>query len=116
VNNLDKAIEAYKEQQNIIRRDKVRATAYQRLRVYEIPLKIIALVEMEYNLPEGSVLKPQRTKTYSEARAVAMYLCRVYTKFSYVELAQVFNRHHTSVIHNVQRVGLAIEDDLKETN
>ncbi len=65
---------------------------------------IIQEVEQYYNYSEGAIRSHKRTKTLSEARAIAMYLARNNTEYSYPELGDVFNKHYTSVIYNVAKV------------
>lgn len=65
---------------------------------------IIDVTEQMYELPKGSIHTYKRTKTYAEARQVAMYLSRRYTKASLAEIAEVFNRDSSTIVQAVKRV------------
>ncbi len=68
------------------------------------PSDIIAKAEEVYLLEPGTILAHIRTKTVTEARAVAMYVTRKVTTHSFPEIADAFKRHHTSVIHNHTKI------------
>jgi chromosomal replication initiation ATPase DnaA len=53
-------------------------------------------------------LLPDRSKTQSAIRAIAMWALREQYEFSYPELGAMFRKDHTTVMHNVSRVGLAV--------
>lgn len=55
-----------------------------------------------YGFKRRDILGRKRTKDVSEARHVAMYLCR--PQFSYPEIGRAFKRDHSSVVHAVKRV------------
>ncbi len=80
------------------------------------PIDIITTVEKYYNLPRNSIFKHCRTKTLAEARLVAMSFCRRLTTLSYPEIADIFNKHQSTVIKNLQSVKrrLAVDEEYKK--
>ncbi len=45
-------------------------------------------------------------------RQVAMYLCKRLTKHSFPEIGREFGgKHHTTVMHSVEKIELLIKDD-----
>lgn len=74
------------------------------------PFDIIKETENMYHFLPGTITGHKRTRTVAEARAVAMYLVRKLTPYSWVEVGDHFNKDHTSVIHNCKK----IEKNLKE--
>jgi len=67
------------------------------------PFDIMKQTEQAYHLKPGSLVHHKRTKTVAEARAVAMYLTRHLTTYSFLEIADHFDRDHTTVIHNCKK-------------
>lgn len=68
------------------------------------PKHIIKYTEKAYFIPSGSILNSDRTRTVAEARAVAMYLTKKFTTFSYPEVSRVFARDHSTVIYNCKKI------------
>ena len=68
------------------------------------PTTIIGHAERVYHLKQGTVKGSARSKATSEARSVAMYLTRQLTGMSYPEIGRIFDRHHTTVLKNVEQV------------
>ena len=64
--------------------------------------KIITIVEQYHNLPNGSIKRRKRTKTAVEARKQAVVLSRQYTKNSWAELEEIFDRKFMRGIQNVK--------------
>ena len=60
--------------------------------------EIIKDVEEYYKLDPGQLIEHNRIKQVAEARRLAYSLCRLYTNYSYTEIADVFHRHHTTVV------------------
>ena len=68
------------------------------------PSVIIREVEQFFLLPNGRILKYDRKLTTAQARAIAMYLCRYFNEYSYFELAEIFDRDHSTVVHNCKKI------------
>lgn len=68
------------------------------------PLDIMKQTEQAYHLKHGSLIKHKRTKTIAEARAVAMYLMRCINNYSFMEIADYFDRDHSTVMHNCKKI------------
>lgn len=78
------------------------------------PKEIIKQVEEVYFIPRGSIMKCMRGKILSEARHVAMYLCKIRTRFSIVELAQIFKVDHSSISYAIRRIKNTKDRDIIE--
>lgn len=61
------------------------------------PNEIIETVEDIYYLVSGSIVDRRRTKTYAEARHVAIYLIRKLTGLSFNEMADLLHRDFTTI-------------------
>lgn len=72
------------------------------------PFLIIRKVEELYSIEHGSIVKKDRRHTTAEARAVAMYLVNKYTGYSLHEIADHFDRDHTTVIYNIRKIDKAV--------
>lgn len=68
------------------------------------PFTIMKLVEKTYGLPAGSICSAKRGKSRSEARAVAVHLCRMFTRMSFPELAEMFLKDHSSLCSAAQTI------------
>lgn len=66
--------------------------------------QIIKDVENYYELPHGSLIERNRTEPTQEARKLAMYLARRYTKSSWPQIGDAFHRDHTTVISSSKNV------------
>lgn len=66
--------------------------------------RIIAEVSSTYLVSADDLVSDRRDEPVAWARHVAMWLARELTSFSYPNIAKVFNRDHTTVIHAVRRV------------
>lgn len=57
---------------------------------------------------EGYFEVPLNAKTRKlkviRPRQIAMYLCRKYTKLSFAQIGNIFNKHHSTVMHNIDLV------------
>lgn len=77
---------------------------------------IIKAVEKYFNLSEDTIISTKRGKTYTVPRQVAMYIVRELTDSSYPEIGREFKKDHTTVMHNINKVKDAMENDLKIYN
>jgi len=70
------------------------------------PFTIMKTIEETYHLPPGTISAEEsgRTKIEAEARAVAMYLVREHTRYSFVEIGSHFNKHHSTVMFNCKKI------------
>ncbi len=76
----------------------------QHIRKVMNPKDIISMTEDAFYLPRGSLMTWNRKRTIANARAMAMWLCRKNTYFSWIEIGDIFNRDHSSVIHNYIKI------------
>jgi len=77
------------------------------------PFDIIKKVETMYHLKPGDVLTKERGRggdIRSEARAIAMYVTRQVTPYSLHDIADHFDRDHTSVIHNCKKIEKTVQE------
>jgi chromosomal replication initiation ATPase DnaA len=65
---------------------------------------ILSAVAEARGVPVPILLGNRRTPTLASARALAMYLMRVYGGLSFQTIASVFGKHHTSVLAAVEKV------------
>jgi hypothetical protein len=74
---------------------------------------LVAAVGRYYDLPVKALQSSERSAALVEARAVAMYLVRDETRWSYAECGEYFGgRHHTTVLAAVRRIQMARADSL----
>lgn len=73
--------------------------------------EIIRITEQEFSLKKGVIVKRGRTRTVADARATAMYFARMYTSFSLWEIADGFQRDHSTVLHNIHKVKGLMSND-----
>ncbi len=78
------------------------------------PQLIMDMTTDAFYLPRGTLMTWSRTRTVANARAVAMWLCRTKTTFSWIEIATIFKRDHSSVIHNYNKVNKMTHPSLIE--
>ncbi len=81
-----------------------------------VPL-ILAEVARYYSVDETQILSKRKTKGISDARSVAIYLCRSMTSLSLPEIGQEFDRDHSTVLYSVQKVEKSLKsgDDAIKT-
>ena len=65
-----------------------------------------------YKISVDNLRSRSNTRTVLVPRQVAMYLCKRLTKKSYPEIARQFGgKHHTTVIHSVEKINHSIDSD-----
>jgi chromosomal replication initiator protein len=64
-----------------------------------------------YKIAVEELRQDRRTKHLAHARSVAMYLCRKLTKSSFPEIANRFNKDHSTVISAVRKVEKLREEE-----
>lgn len=85
--------------------------AAQRPRV-EGPLDVIErVVAAHYGIESGKLRGSRRgQRTIANARMLAMWLCRMHSRASYVELGKHFSRDHTTAMHACRQVERRLYD------
>ena len=74
------------------------------------PNLIINQVSKFYSIDETVLRGTLKNKGTAEARQVAMYLIRTMTNLSLPEIGREFGRDHSTVIHSIRKVELALKD------
>ena len=75
------------------------------------PALIINQVCKFYNIEESVLRGTLRNKGTAEARQVANYLIRKLTNLSTTEIGKEFNRDHTTVLHSINKVENALNEN-----
>lgn len=70
----------------------------------ENPASLIIDITTEYfGIARDKLLGEERTRRYSHPRMLAMVLLRQMTTMTYQQIAAVFGRHHSTVMHAEKR-------------
>lgn len=85
----------------------VTQTILEYLPTLDIP-HVTSAVCKSFGLNEQDLRSKARSRRISEARQLAMYLCRKYTKESLNGIAQAFGRSHSTVIYAIKKVDQAL--------
>ncbi len=89
----------------------LRGTGLDRVRTISVE-SIVAKTAKAAGLSPRDLKSTLRKRVAVDARHVAMFLCRKYTRSSFAEIAAAFGgRDHSSVVHAVQRVREASDKD-----
>lgn len=83
------------------------STVQERLTLVNISV-IQDIVCEAFNIRKEDLVSPSRKKELITARKVALYLCREYTKETLQNIAQAFNRTHSTILHTLKEVQEAI--------
>lgn len=75
------------------------------------PEVIIEETAKYYAIDPKSILGNSRTKDIVLARQVSIYLIRSITNLSLPEIGKVFNQHHTTVMHSLDKVEKLMKDN-----
>ena len=75
------------------------------------PEFIIEIVAEHSSIPVSEILSVKRDSEITLARHISMYLCRKYTKCSFKEIAKIFDKDHTSVMHGVDKIEERIKNE-----
>ena len=79
------------------------------------PSLIIQEVCKYYSLEESVLRGTLRNRGTAEARQIAMYLIRSMTQLSLPEIGKEFGKDHTTVLHAINKVEAARQDNNKKT-
>ena len=74
------------------------------------PSLIISQVCKFYNVDDAVIRSTQKNKGVAEARQVAMYLIRKLTNLSLPDIGKEFNRDHSTVLHAIRKVEIALKN------
>jgi chromosomal replication initiator protein len=74
--------------------------------------RIARTVASHYKLSVEELKSKNNSRQIAVPRQVAMYLCKRLTKHSFPEIGREYGgKHHTTVMHSVEKIGSAIKDD-----
>lgn len=74
--------------------------------------RIAKTVASHYKLTIEEIKSKNNSRQIAVPRQVAMYLCKRLTKHSFPEIGREFGgKHHTTVIHSVEKIGEVIKED-----
>lgn len=74
--------------------------------------RITKTVASHYKLTVEEIKSKNNSRQIAVPRQVAMYLCKRLTKHSFPEIGREFGgKHHTTVMHSVEKIGALIKDD-----
>ena len=73
--------------------------------------EILYVIEDEYDVSLDKLTSRSRQSTITNARQIAMYLCRKLTDLSLVRIGDAFNRDHTTVIHAYEKISENLKTD-----
>ena len=76
--------------------------------------KIVEEVSRTYNISVDDIYSNSRTADVALARQVSMYIIREVMKISTPEIGKKFNKDHTSVIHNINKIKSLIKNNENE--
>ena len=69
-------------------------------------------VASRYRLTVDELKAKNNSRNVAVPRQIAMYLCKRLTAHSFPEIGKAFgNKHHTTVMHSVEKIGLLTRDD-----
>lgn len=74
------------------------------------PFDVMKKTEELYRLLPGSISGRRKTSTLAEARAVAMYFVRAVTDYSYLEIAEHFDKDHSTIVHNCKKIEKIVQE------
>ena len=66
--------------------------------------KVIETVSKKYGIPTDEIYGRKRTKPISNARNVSVYIIRKITSLSLTEIAELYNRDHTTIMSSIKSV------------
>lgn len=75
------------------------------------PNDIVRYVAHHYGLKVAEIKSRTNSRQIVFPRQVAMYLCKRLTDLSYPEIGKLFTKHHTTVIHSVEKIEQARSTD-----
>lgn len=76
--------------------------------------KVVDEVSRTYGVSADDIYSKKRSKNIAYARQVSMYILRESTQMVYEDIAEKFNRDHTTVMHNINVISEEISKNPKE--
>ena len=83
----------------------------QKISTLVTPWHVIEVVCQHFHVGIDEIRSKERNEDIVIPRQIAMYLCSEYSDYSSNELATLFDREHSSVLHAIRRIKEEIETD-----
>ncbi|MCF7836238.1 chromosomal replication initiator protein DnaA [Candidatus Gracilibacteria bacterium] len=77
----------------------------------QTPAELIELVSKHFDLPIAEICGTSRKKEFQVARQITMYLAREILGCSLTEIAQNFQKDHSTVLHSVRKITADLQKD-----
>jgi chromosomal replication initiator protein len=75
------------------------------------PNEVVRTVARHYGLKVGEIKSKTNSRQIVFPRQVSMYLCKELTDLSFPEIGKIFGKHHSTVMHSVERIEKLRADD-----
>ena len=76
------------------------------------PEFIISVVAEHYHMSPSEILSSKKTKDIALPRQIAMYLSNEYTDYTISKIGEIFEKDHSTVIHNVDKIKALRQKDM----
>ncbi|MDR2302775.1 MAG: hypothetical protein LBF38_12135 [Deltaproteobacteria bacterium] len=73
--------------------------------------KIKNLICEVYRLEESVLTSHQNAASLARTRAIAIYLCKHMTSHSFSEIGRAFNRRHSTIMYNFNKISMGLKKD-----
>lgn len=82
----------------------------------EIVKRIVQVVAIAENVSVDDIYGDAKSIDVSQARAMCIYIAKELTNCDFETIGDMFNKHHSTVIYNIEKIKKAIDDNLEFKN
>ena len=82
----------------------------------EIVKRIVQEVALVENVSVDDIYEDVKSIDVSQARAMCMYIAKELTDCDCETIGDVFNKHHTTVIYNIEKINSEIKENIELKN